>query len=146
MVTCLSLSPPKRLPLGFPIKIATRIEKQKACGGRWKEGKGPFPSCPARFLFLPPQPPRGGESVFKVFCGPEGAQRPIAFLSFLLILSINKTLHSLIPSHFLWQNRYTIDHFTVMSLVPQPLNEREAEIDLVLRQTSFLFLYENHAK
>ena len=36
-----------------------------------------------------------------------------------------------------------IDHFTLVSLVFQPLSEREAEIDLVLIQikTSFLFLW-----
>ena len=33
-----------------------------------------------------------------------------------------------------------IDHFTVMSLVPYPPSERDAEVDLVLIQTSFLFL------
>ena len=33
-----------------------------------------------------------------------------------------------------------IDHFTVMSLLPQPLIEGEAEFDLVLIQTSILFL------
>ena len=31
-----------------------------------------------------------------------------------------------------------IDHFTVRSLVPEPLGERQAEVDLVLIQTSFL--------
>ena len=33
-----------------------------------------------------------------------------------------------------------IDHFTVMSLVPYPPSKRDAEVDLVLIQTSFLFL------
>ena len=33
-----------------------------------------------------------------------------------------------------------MDHFTVMSLVPSPLSESEAEIDLDLVPTSFLFL------
>ena len=32
-----------------------------------------------------------------------------------------------------------IGHFTIVSLVSQPLTEREAEGDLVLIQTSFLF-------
>ena len=31
-----------------------------------------------------------------------------------------------------------IGHFTVVGLVPWPLKEREAEVDLVLIQTSFL--------
>ena len=30
-----------------------------------------------------------------------------------------------------------IDHFTVVNLVPPPLGEREAEVDLVFIQTSF---------
>ena len=33
-----------------------------------------------------------------------------------------------------------IDHFTVVCLVAWPLNEREAEVDLVLIETSLLFL------
>ena len=57
------LSPPQRLPLGVPIKI-TIMGNWKARGERWEEGKGrrvsllsfPFPSCPARFLFLPSLP------------------------------------------------------------------------------------------
>ena len=61
------LSPPQRLPLGVPIKIAI-MEKQKARGGTMGRGKRreplfltslfsfPFPSCPARFLFLPSLP------------------------------------------------------------------------------------------
>ena len=36
-----------------------------------------------------------------------------------------------------------IDHFTVMSLVPYPPSERDAEVDLVLIQTSFLFLWKS---
>ena len=35
----------------------------------------------------------------------------------------------------------SIDHFTVVSLVAWLLNEREAEIDLALIETSLLFLY-----
>ena len=35
----------------------------------------------------------------------------------------------------------TIDHFTVVSLVTKPLSEIEAEVGLVLIQTSFLFLW-----
>ena len=31
-----------------------------------------------------------------------------------------------------------IDHFTVVGLVSEPLSEREAEVDLVLIQTSFV--------
>ena len=41
------LSPPQRLPLGIPIKIAI-IEKIESARGT---------SCPARSLFLSPQPP-----------------------------------------------------------------------------------------
>ena len=37
-------------------------------------------------------------------------------------------------------HRIVMDHFTVMSLVPSPLSESEAEIDLDLVPTSFLFL------
>ena len=33
----------------------------------------------------------------------------------------------------------SVGHFTVVGLVSWPLNEREAEVDLVLIQTSFLF-------
>ena len=33
-------------------------------------------------------------------------------------------------------------HFIVVGLVSQPLHEREAEVDLVLIQTSFLFFME----
>ena len=33
-----------------------------------------------------------------------------------------------------------IDHFTFVSLVPLPLSEREAGVDLVLIQNSFLLL------
>ena len=33
----------------------------------------------------------------------------------------------------------TIGHFTVVGLVPEPLIEREAEVDLVLIQTSFFY-------
>ena len=43
-------------------------------------------------------------------------------------------------------NEIAIDHFTVMSLVPKPLNESEADIDLVLIQTSFLFLWKTMLK
>ena len=32
----------------------------------------------------------------------------------------------------------SVGHFTVVGLVSWPLNEREAEVDLVLTQTSFL--------
>ena len=34
-----------------------------------------------------------------------------------------------------------IDHFKVVGLVPLPSNECKAEIDLVLTQTSFVFLW-----
>ena len=51
------LSPPQRLPLSIPIKIAIH-RKIKSPGARWEEGIGspssfsiPFPSCSARFLF-----------------------------------------------------------------------------------------------
>ena len=37
-------------------------------------------------------------------------------------------------------HRIVMDHFTVMSLVPSPLSESEAEIDLDLVPTPFLFL------
>ena len=37
-------------------------------------------------------------------------------------------------------HRIVMDPFTVMSLVPSPLSESEAEIDLDLVPTSFLFL------
>ena len=33
-----------------------------------------------------------------------------------------------------------IHHFTLVSLVFQPLSEREAEVDLALIQTSFFYL------
>ena len=33
------------------------------------------------------------------------------------------------------------DHFTVVGLVSLPLNECEVEVDLVLTQTSFVFLW-----
>ena len=36
---------------------------------------------------------------------------------------------------------FLIDHFTVLGLVSLPLSGREAEVDLVLRQTFFLFLW-----
>ena len=48
------LSPPQRLPLGIPIKISI-IEKIESA--RRTMGTSPFPSCPARSLFLSPQPP-----------------------------------------------------------------------------------------
>ena len=48
------LSPPPRLPLGIPIKISI-IEKIESARGTM--GTSPFPSCPARSLFLSPQPP-----------------------------------------------------------------------------------------
>ena len=48
------LSPPQRLPLGIPIKISI-FEKIES--GRGTMGTSPFPSCPARSLFLSPQPP-----------------------------------------------------------------------------------------
>ena len=38
-----------------------------------------------------------------------------------------------------------IDHFTVVGVVSKPLSEREAEVDLVLIQTSF-FAYGNFAE
>ena len=36
----------------------------------------------------------------------------------------------------------TIDHFTVVDLVPWPSSECEAEVDLVLIQTSLAFVME----
>ena len=39
-----------------------------------------------------------------------------------------------------WTNGYTIDHFTVVSLVAWPLNESETGVDLVLIETSLLFI------
>ena len=48
------LSPPQRLPLGIPIKISI-IEKIESVRGTMETS--PFPSCPARSLFLSPQPP-----------------------------------------------------------------------------------------
>ena len=48
------LSPPQRLPLGIPIKISI-IEKIESARGTM--GTSPFPSCPARSLFLSPPPP-----------------------------------------------------------------------------------------
>ena len=48
------LSPPQRLPLGILIKISI-IEKIESARGTM--GASPFPSCPARSLFLSPQPP-----------------------------------------------------------------------------------------
>ena len=49
------LSPPQRLPLGIPIKIAI-IEKIESALGTMGRGKrpSPFPSCLARSLFLSP--------------------------------------------------------------------------------------------
>ena len=50
------LSPPHRLPLDFPIKMAI-IEKQKALPLPLASFPFfPFPSCPERSLFLSPQP------------------------------------------------------------------------------------------
>ena len=61
--TVSSLSPPQRLPLDIPIKIAITKNRKRA-GDDWKREKAgvsllssPFPSCPARSLFLSPQPP-----------------------------------------------------------------------------------------
>ena len=55
-------------------------------------------------------------------------------LSYLNFLDVKKILKT-----------FTIDHLTVRSLVPKPLSEREAEVDLVLIKTSFLF-FPFHAK
>ena len=56
------LSPPQRIPLGVPIKIAV-MENRKRAGDDGKREKAgtsllsfPFPSCLARFLFLPSLP------------------------------------------------------------------------------------------
>ena len=58
------LSPPHRLPLGIPVKIAIDRKNGKRA---WNDGKREllsflFPSCPARSLFLSPshnpQPPQ----------------------------------------------------------------------------------------
>ena len=58
------LSPPHRLPLGIPIKIAIIGKIRKRAGEDGKREKAgtsllffPFLSCPARSLFLSPQPP-----------------------------------------------------------------------------------------
>ena len=52
---------PQRLPLGIPIKIAIIQKIESARGtmgsGKRREGSFPFPSCPARCIFLSPQPP-----------------------------------------------------------------------------------------
>ena len=53
-ITGIYLSPPQRLPLGIPIKISI-IEKIESARGTM--GTSPFPSCPARSLFLSPPPP-----------------------------------------------------------------------------------------
>ena len=60
-----NFSPPRRFPLGIPIKIAIteKIESARGMMGRGKRRElllfsFPFPSCPARSLFLSPQPPR----------------------------------------------------------------------------------------
>ena len=51
-------------PAGYPYNNSNNRKKQKARGERREEGKGgssllsfSFPSCPARCLFLSPQPP-----------------------------------------------------------------------------------------
>ena len=61
--TSLRLSPPQRLPLGIPIKISIIDNNRKRAGNDGKrETAGasllspPLPSCPARSLFLSPQP------------------------------------------------------------------------------------------
>ena len=43
----------------------------------------------------------------------------------------------LLPTDETWQK---IDHFTVVCLVAWPLNESEAGVDLVLIETSLLFI------
>ena len=64
------LSPPKRLPLGIPIKISI-IEKIESARGTM--GTSPFPSCPARSLFLSPQPPHNKSlpTIQRGLCGGE---------------------------------------------------------------------------
>ena len=49
-----TFSPPRKLPLGIPIKIAI-IEKIESAQGTMGRGKSPPPR--PRFLFLSPQPP-----------------------------------------------------------------------------------------
>ena len=39
------------------------------------------------------------------------------------------------------KKKFWIDHYEVVNFVSLPLSEREAEVDLVLIQTSFLFLW-----
>ena len=58
------LSPQQRLPLGIPIKISIIDKNRKRAGNDGKREtagasllSSPFPSCPARSLFLSPQPP-----------------------------------------------------------------------------------------
>ena len=51
-----ALSAPQRLPLSIRIKIAI-IKKIESARGTMGRGPSPFPPCPARSLFLSPQPP-----------------------------------------------------------------------------------------
>ena len=59
-------------------------------------------------------------------------------------LVLIQTLFALLWKLFLWiicLEVRTIDHFTVVDLVPWPTSECEAEVDLVLIQTFFDLLW-----
>ena len=62
----------------------------------------------------------------KAGLSPQPFHDPVVSLSCLIWTSTSKTL--------------LIDHFTVVCLVPWPLNESEAGVDLVLIETSLLFI------
>ena len=77
------LCPPHRLPLGIHIKIAIIGKIRKRAGEDGKREKAgtsllffPFISCPARSLFLSPQPPHNTKN--RSLCGGESPPRPPA--------------------------------------------------------------------
>ena len=65
----------------------------------------------------------------------------INFLNFSLNGDMKKKCHREAPSLCVLVNsKQLIDHFTVVCLVAWPLNESETGVDLVLIETSLLFL------
>ena len=72
-LSAFQLSPPQRLPLDIPIKISNNLRNRKRAGDdgkREKAGKAsllssPFPSFPARSLFLSPQPPNNTKGTLR---------------------------------------------------------------------------------
>ena len=84
------LSPPHRLPLGIPIKIAIIGKIRKRAGEDGKREKAgtsllffPFISCPARSLFLSPQPPHNTKN--RSLCGGESPPPPAPSRDLILI-------------------------------------------------------------